>query len=233
MKVSIIIIVYNLPSEVTILQVNAIRKFCKDDHEIFIIDNSTDKGFAEATRYHVGQLGVHYMKTNASSKNGSDSHSFAANFSFQRLQNSAPILFYLDHDCIPIRDFSCSEMLEHKLMAGLGQQGKKTYFWQGCCMLKVSEMDKELVDFRPNAEFKLDTGGNLYKLIEKYGEDNCVFFNEAYHQNPYYNGKYNSYAVINDSMFAHFIAASGWNEGGSNLERINSLINVVKELIGD
>jgi hypothetical protein len=119
MKIAIIIIVYNLPSEVTILQVNAIRKFCKDEHQIFIVDNSTDKDMSEATRYHCGQLGVEYMKTNASSKNGSDSHAFSANFSYQRFAAIDQIIAFVDHDVIPIKSFSFSEILGDKIIAKL------------------------------------------------------------------------------------------------------------------
>lgn len=232
MKVSIVVVVYNLPAEVTILQVNAIRKFCKDEHEIFIIDNSTDRRLEEGTRYHSGQLGVQYMKTHASSKNGSDSHSFAANLSYQRLKNSAPVIAYLDHDVIPVTSFSFVEILGEKLIAGLGQGDKTPYYWPGMVFWRNDIVDKELIDFSPLPG--MDTGASFCKIIDKYGKDQCIFFNESYHENPYFkHPKYGFYSMINDQMFMHYVNSSNWNFVSGNDERLNSLINITRELIGD
>lgn len=232
MKVAIIIITYNIPSEVTILQINAIRKFCKDEHEIFIVDNSTDKDLGEGTRYHSVQLAVQYMKTNASSKNGSDSHAFAANFSYQRFKEFGGILAYLDHDVIPVKEWSYSDLLVGKFCGGLGQGGDSPYFWPGMFFFDNYLIERSLVDFSPCAG--KDTGGALYKLIEKYGKEQCVFLNESYHENPYYKSpKYGHYSMINNESFIHFLGGSNWINISDNNERINSLINVTKELIGD
>ncbi len=230
MKVAIIIIVYNLPSEVTILQVNAIRKFCKDEHEIFIVDNSTDKDMSEATRYHCGQLGVEYMKTNASSKNGSDSHAFSANFSYQRFISIDQIIAFVDHDVVPIKSFSFSEILGDKIIAGLGQGGNRPYYWPGLVFWNNDKIDKGLVDFSPMPG--MDTGAGLSKIIDRYGVDNCIFLNESYHENPYFKDpKFGSYSEINDNMFLHFTGSSNWRNEPRHLERINSLINVATEKI--
>jgi len=232
MKVGIVIITYNLPSEVMILQIEAIRKFCKDDFEINIVDNSSEREAAEALKYHAGLLGVNYRKTYASSKNGSQSHAFSANLSYQIYKDSYPILFYLDHDCIPVSVFSCEEILGDKLIAGLGQGSEKPYIWPGMFFFRNDKIDKSLIDFSPCSG--KDTGGNLWKLVEKYGQDQCVFFNETYHQNPYYNGlMYSSYSMINNQMFIHYTNSSNWNPVSDNAERINSLINITKELIND
>lgn len=232
--VGIIIVVYNLSSEIFLLQTAAIRKFCKDEFTIEVIDNSSNLELAEQIRYHAEKLGVNYTKTFASSNNSSDSHSFAANLSYQKVKDLYEFVFYIDHDVIPVKEFSVVEILSGgHVAAGLGQGAKKTYFWPGLVMIGLERIDREMVDFSPSSEFGLDTGGNLYKIVDAYGKDNCIFMNEAYCQNQYFNGHQNNhYAVLNNAMFMHFVAASNWHNKDKHEERINSLLNIAKEKTG-
>lgn len=229
--VGVIIVVYNLSSEIFVLQMVALKKYLKDEFSVEIIDNSSNLEMAENIRYHSEQLGINYIKTFSSSTNSSDSHSFAANFAYQKFKNDYDYVLFLDHDCIPIKHFSVIEILDGgHVIAGIGQGAKKKYFWPGVVMMNLGAIDKEIVDFNPNGEFGLDTGGNLYKVVEKYGMESCVFFNESYHQNPYFNSNnYAHYALINDGMFLHAINGSNWNGAERHEERINALINVIKE----
>lgn len=230
-NVGIIIIAYNNSSLIR-KQHECINKFCKDSFEIIVIDNSSDTTIAKEINYHCEVLKITYIKTNASSVNGSSSHAFAANLSYLKLKDSFDYLFYLDHDCFPVKDFSVKEILGDKLFAGLGQGKLKKYFWPGCVMWNNSAIDKSLIDFSPNSEFKLDTGGNFYKAIDSYPEA-LVFFNENHVQNPHFNKSfYNFYAMINDEMFMHFLNSSNWNGSAHNTERINSLINILNEKAG-
>lgn len=235
MKVGIIIITYNLSSEIFLLQMAAIKKFCKDeDYTVEIVDNSSDEKMAEDIRYHASILELNYIKTFAGGM-GSDSHAFAANFSYQKFKDKYNYFAYLDHDIIPVSDFSVVEILSGgHVMAGVGQGAQKTYFWPGLLFWNGNAVDLEIIDFSPSHIFGLDTGGNLYKVIEKYGKENCIFFNEAYHQNPFFNsvGGYNHYAMLADNRFMHMINSSNWNDTERHEERINSLINVAKEKTG-
>lgn len=235
MKVATVVITYNLSSEIFLLQMAAIKKFCKDeDNTVEIFDNSDEPKLAEDIRYHATNLGINYYKIASTSKNSSDSHSWAANFAYQQLKDEYSYLFFADHDLIPVRDYSIIKTLEGgHVMAGLGQGAKKTYMWQGCVMLSLLAIDKDIIDFRTNHTYGLDTGGNLYKIVDQYGKENCIFFNEAYHQNPYFTGtKNNSYAMINDEMFLHCIGASNWFGSDRHEERINTLINIIREKTG-
>lgn len=233
MKVGIIVITYNLSAEIFLLQIAAIKKFCTDDYEIRVFDNSNNLGASEAIRYHATQLNIDYRKTFSSSHNGSDSHSFCANLSYQRVKNEYDYYAYFDHDLIPVKEFSVIKILGDKVIAGLGQGAKKKYFWPGNVMWNGNTIDRELIDFSFSHELGLDTGGGLYKMIEKYGEDNCIFFNESYHQNPNYNrSQYAHYSMIADETFMHFIGASNWINLEDNEERINSLLNIAKEKTG-
>jgi len=233
MKVGIIIITFNIHPEVFLLQIAAVKKFCKDDFDILVIDNSSNADSAENIRYHSSVQHLNYTKTFAGGHGSSDSHSFAANFSYQKFKDQYDYFLFLDHDCLPVMDFSVVKVLEGgHVAAGIGQDKKKKYPWPGCFMLN-NAVDKDIVDFSPNSEYGLDTGGNLYLIFEKYGAETFRDFNESYHQNPGFVSKdYGHYAMINDNMFLHFINGSGWNKKDDYQNRINSLINVVKEKTG-
>lgn len=227
-KVAIVIITYQTPLDVLLLQLEAIKKFCKDDHEIVIIENSFEKKAVEGIKYHIEQMPeVKYYKTNASSHNGSDSHAFAANFSMEKLRDKYDFYFYMDHDLIPVKPFSVMEILRNKICAGLGQGNKTPYFWAGCFMYNAIAKDFNL---SPSHELGLDTGGGTYKLVQTYGKDQCVFFDEEYRQNPDFP-KAPVYSMINKGMFMHFVAASNWKGEAGNTERMNSLVNIAKTMI--
>lgn len=224
----IFIITYNIPAEVFLLQIAAIKKFCKDEYyRIIVADNSSDDELSEGIRYHSARLELIYAKTNASSVNSSDSHSWAANFIYHKYAKTFRYFFFLDHDCIPVREFSVLEILGEKYIAGIGQAKEKTYFWPGCLLWDGHEIP--VIDFSPNSKYGLDTGGNTYEAIEVVGEKKCVFFDESYHQNPDFKGKYDCYAMINDEMFLHFIAGSNWSGVDDHEKRLNSLINITKQ----
>ncbi len=237
MKVGLVIICYNISSEIFLLQMEAIRKFCKDkDYTIEIIDNSSDEEMAEGIRYHSesvnmkGELRINYTRTHSSTKDSSDSHCFASNFSYRILKEDYSLFGYLDHDLIPITDFSVEEILgETKMIAGVGQH-HGVYMWPGCLFFRKMEG----IDFSPNHDLGYDTGGNLYKTIENVGKEHCIFFNEQYFENPYYRKEpYNYYAVINNGMFLHCVALSNWVNLEDHTDRVNSIINIIREKIHD
>ncbi len=231
-RLGIVIVVYNTAALI-VKQVECIKKYCKDEYDIIIIDNSTDKAATDAIRYYNRELKCYYYKTNAATVNGSNSHAFACNFSYNRLKDSYKYFLYLDHDNFPVKDFSVSKILKGKIMGGLAQgANEKSYFWAGCVMFNNSKIESNFIDFSTNNQYRLDTGGNLYKIIDKYGRDNCVFFSEAYYQNAHFSGTaYNFYSMIYDETFMHFINSSNWAKATNNQERINSLLNILETKI--
>jgi hypothetical protein len=184
-----------------------------------------NKNAAQRIKYYCGLNGITYLKSNSSSQGGSQSHSFAANLSQVVFGDSYELFFYLDHDCFPVKDFSVSETLgDLGLMAGVAQAKAQTYLWPGCLMFKRGIGE---IDFSPLPG--LDTGGGLYKLVNKHG-DRIVYFSEEYEENPeFQKGKYKFYSLINDRTFLHFINGSNWNNSNDHRERINSLINILKK----
>lgn len=226
MKVGVIIINYNCPN-LLVPQLEGLRRFCKDDYEIVVVDNSSDPEASEGVRYH--SEGCLYIRSHSGSHGGSKSHAFACNLAWMKLHENYDYLLFLDHDNLPIKDFSVVEMLKGRAMVGLGQGKVKTYYWPGFVAFDLSKVKE--ADFSCNSEYGLDTGGNLYLSIEKAGIENCGFVGEEYFENPYFvshNPKYNYYTVIAGG-FLHFCNGSGWEKLDRNEERINSLLNIVKE----
>lgn len=232
MKTGIIIVTYNIPSSVLLLQIECIRKYCQDEeYEINIIDNSNIPEIADAIHFHCYNQQIKHYKTYSDSAWGSSSHAFAANFSYHILGDRYNRLIYFDHDLFPIKPFTADGVLEGHILAGIGQQKSKTYLWPGCLFIDDTHT-RNMVDFSVDHELGLDTGGNLYKIIERYGKDNVKFFDEKYCENPYFTiPPYNYYALINDGMFLHFVNASNWNNVNGNEERLSSLINIVRNKI--
>lgn len=233
MKVGIIIITYNLDSRIFLLQIDAIKRFCKDDFEIKVVDNSFEKEKAKAIKYHSEQNGVSYKRTKSGSRNSSDSHCFALKFAYDLFSDKFDLFIFLDHDCIPVQPFSVLEVLGIKLMAGVGQGITKKYLWVGCLFINATGLDKSSIDFNYSHEHGLDSGGNLYKIIEKYGEENFIFFDEVYCEIDGFTGKHGYYALINDGMFCHWTNGSNWEGIERHDERMNALINITNELMNE
>jgi len=236
MKIGIIIIVYNLDARIFIMQIEAIKKYCKDaDYTIHVFDNGSDREKIEAIRHHAKSRVINYHKTNPSTKDPSFSHSFAANFSYKMLKDKYELLFYADHDLIPVKNYSIEEILGNHLVAGVRQGKKEYYLWPGCLIFRNNEIDHNLIDFSPNNKLRLDTGGELRKLIEVYGEERILYLDEIGAQNEAMltHKDYYFYMMLCNETFIHFLAASNWSGKERHEERINSLINITTNLMAE
>jgi hypothetical protein len=226
---AIIITCYN-ESRFIKKQVDLIRRFHNEQVDIIIVDNSTDSETVDQIKYYNKEMGCIYMKTNASSKNGSESHSFSLNLSYHIYKNDYKYIMYLDHDAFPTHEFSIKEMIGDNIITGMGQRkGEIEYFWPGCVMWNNEAIDRNLIDFSCSHDLGLDTGGLLYRVIEAYGKEKCPFLNEKHVQNPNFNkSMYDFYSEINDGMFLHMVNGSNWNPSEGHDERINSLLNILE-----
>lgn len=229
MKIGICIIVFNLDARIFILQIESIKRFCKDDYEIIVVDNSTDFGLAEKIKYHSENQNVVYRKTIPVQENPSRSHAFALNFAYEKLKDDYDQIAFFDHDLIPVKEFSVSEILGEKTMAGVSQGKKVKYLWPGCLFIDNLKVEKELVRFDPVQELRLDTGGEMHEMISR---ANVLYFDEVGVNNPNTNGKfYYFYITIHNGTFVHFLNSSNWRKVEGNESRINSLIDIVNERI--
>lgn len=222
MKLGIVIIAFNAP-DLIIKQLELLKRFCKDEYDLIIVDNSSDYTAIQSIRYHTKGKCI-YLKSNAQTTDSSESHAFASNLAYTKFKDEYQYLFFLDHDCLPFKHFSVVEILSERLMAGLAQEKHEIYFWPGCFMFNA-EMVKN-VDFgtRPG----LDTGGATFQLIKEHGVDNCIFFSETYEQNPYFKkSQYDFYSIIGET-FMHCLNGSNWAKSAHHEERLNSLYNVLQ-----
>lgn len=230
-KIGIIVVVYNLNSKIFILQIEAIKSFCKDkDYTIEIFDNSDVGEYSEHIEYHSNIFGLNYTKTFSADRNSSTSHSFAADLAYMKVKDRYNLLAFFDHDLIALRVFSIEEIIGDKIGGGLGQFGG-AYVWPGLFFLNNDKVDKSLIGFSPIPGF--DTGGSLHKLIDHYGKENFFFSNEAYQQNPgFIDAKYGYISLLHNQTFAHCKNGSNWENIDRHEERLNSFINLVKEKTG-
>lgn len=230
----IVIITFNLDCRIFILQIEAIKKFCRDEYSIEIIDNSTNEELAEAIKYHAGIQEVNYHRTIPANHDPSSSHAFAASISYKMLCNQYQYFFYLDHDCIPVKEFSVVETLGDKLIAGVLQgQAETKYFWPGCVMWN-NVIDRRCIDFSHSNKLRTDTGGGFYKVIEKYGYEKCILFDEVGCENPDFKDEvYYFYMMINNRTFIHWLNTSNWRKVERNEERLNTLLNITQNLINN
>ena len=230
--VGICIIVFNLETRVFILQIESIKRFCLDeDYTIEVVDNSTLKVMRDAIEYHAKRLGVKYRNTVPNTNDPSWSHAFAANFSYQKLKDEYDLIAFFDHDLIPVNNFSVSEILGDKVIAGVTQGTKVKYLWPGCLFINNNLIDKDAVRFDPLMEPRLDTGGSLYPLIESLGEK-VGWLDEVGCHNPLHSkGFYYFYIMIHRKTFIHFLNTSNWRGEKNNDERVSSLISITNELI--
>lgn len=222
MKTAVIIIAFN-DSRLIEKQLELIDKFCTDKPDIIIFDNSN----VECIKANFKSNHIYYNFTDGYYLNPSDSHSTAANAAYKMFSPFYNRLLFLDHDCFPIKEFSVSEMLIGWCLAGLGQQKTKTYFWPGCVAFDVNKLKGFPVDFSTSQEYGLDTGGNLYRILEVF---QGTYLNEQHIPNPYFTEPpYNFYSTIHNGTFMHFTNASNWNNTPLNEQRMESLYKILNE----
>lgn len=230
MRLAIVIITYNIDTRIFLLQIQGIQKYCKNNYTIHVVDNSTDSTLASAIAHQCEIKNISYAKVNAGLGAGTDSHTWAANFSYKKwIKGQYDYVLYIDHDCIPINYFDVQELLKDKIMGGLPQGKYIIYIWAGLVFWNDREIDQSLINFSPSHELQLDTGGMFYKAIEKYGDERIVYFNEEYHNNPHTSCTFYNFYSILGGVFMHFINSSNWNKKENHNERINSLINICQQ----
>lgn len=223
-KVGIVIITYNT-SQLLSLQVDCIRKFCKDSYEIIIVDNSTILEEIKAIQYYCHTTSnIHLYKVDNGEKDFSKNHAITANWIYKTIKPNYDYILYLDHDCFPVKDFSVKEILGDNLIAGIPQGTTTKYMWPGCLFLDSQYLINDDIDFSCNSKLGLDTGGNLYKLIQD--TELHKFLSEEY---EYFNNEDDFYSMLHNKTFMHFIKGSNWNNNPDYENRMKRLIEILKE----
>lgn len=222
-KVGIIIITYNT-SRLLDLQIQCIRKFCRDEsYKIIIEDNSSDVIEVDKISKFCRNNNIIYGYNATLERDFSKSHAIAANWTYNKYKDKCDYLFYLDHDCFPIKDFSITEILRGNVIVGLSQGTTTKYFWPGCLFINNMFNFKGLIDFSCNSNLRLDTGGNLYKIIDTIFEG-IEYIDEIYN----FISDTDFYSTLYNNTFMHFIKGSNWNNNPDYEVRIKKLIEILK-----
>lgn len=230
--VAIVIIVFNIYNLIS-KQIELINKFCKENVDIIIIDNSSNLDVALEINKITCNFSCQYLKIDAK-LDSSLSHAFACNYAYKMFNKLYKHILFMDHDIFPIQNFSIENLLDNKYASGIGQlRPNKIYFWPGLFIIDNIKIDTNIIDFSTNSSFGLDTGGNLYKLIETYGKENFNFLDEVHIQNNFNEQtQYKIYSLIGNT-FMHFLNASNWANQPNNENRINFLLNILHNYVND
>jgi len=233
MQTGIIVIVFNLDVRVFNLQIESIKKFCKDDYTIQVIDNSTDEILSEKIYHAACDLDVNYSKIKTDALDPSHSHAAAANLAFKNLYHEYDYFFFLDHDCIPVKPFSVVSILGNNIAAGVQQGFETKYFWAGMFMFNKHRVKKNYINFNPIQRLRIDTGGMNYRIFKQHPKE-CIWLDEVGVKNETIEDEfYYYYLMLNKGGFIHFINTSNWRGVPNTKNRITSLIEITKNLIND
>jgi glycosyltransferase involved in cell wall biosynthesis len=232
-KTGIITVTYNV-SKLLTYQVECFKKYCTDDYELIVIDNSNDIDEIYEIKNICFDNGIRYVGTYISVNSGnipSTNHGLALNYAHKEFKSEFDYLFFIDHDLFPVKKFSVKGILGKKIMAGPKIRiSNKTYMWPGCLMMKKLE---ETFDFTPKDS--LDTGGQLSDFISK--NIKKILFIDWNHQplNIKFNNNYmhDFYDDIHNGTFIHHIKSSNWCNVNKSIfnSRQDHLLNVLESFI--
>lgn len=247
-RIAIATVAFHSPALASKL-VQLVDRYCTDKtNEILIdfilYDNATTEYSETISKYcevmyftqHSNKLNLRVMnkKTYSSPVQGLDvnnpsiSHALALNDIYQTLcaspESEYLSILFLDHDCFPIKPFSIHEMLSGVILAGVAQMKSKLYPWAGCLAIDLVTINlcglTNSIDFMVNEELGLDTGGELYKLIEEF--ENLDSFN-------FMSEKPESDYNIIDNTFMHFVNGSNWKNQQDHEQRLAELFNILNQ----
>jgi len=235
-----IIIISHKGGDILPLQIKHYRKFCKDDDfDIVVVDNSNQEEESRAVRFYAKDGGCQYMITKSGDRQPSMNHAFAANMALTKYGDT-PFMMFSDHDLFPVKEFRISDYLKDKTCAGLPQYrkcGEKEYhyFWPGLLMLDTGKLKDKELNFYPTKidNVMLDTGGCFYHTLQSLPDNEYIFFDEVYVDNPgFRKGRYGFYSMMAGETFMHFIGGSNWMGEQEHEDRMNSLKNELKNRSG-
>lgn len=236
MKDAFVIVIYNI-DHLLQRQLDLIRKYCKGEYDIIVINNSDIEAKANSINVICNANGLIYLKTDSGGANPSDSHAFAISVAHNTYRDSYRRICYLDHDIFPVKEFSFDGLLNDTYVAGNHQQrpyadGVIEYMWPGLLAINYNMVDKDLINCYPTVVngVMLDTGGRLYNLLNTLPRDKYRFLDEIYERNPAMEkSQYSYYSMMADKTFMHFIGASNWMGKKDTEQRVQTLLKILDE----
>ena len=151
------------------LQLVLIKKYLSDNHELIVLDNSTDIYSQNEIKRICDKCQVPYIsvpKQRFLNFAGSASHGFALNCGKNIFAScSSQYVGFLDHDIFPFRSTAISSFFATgAVVSGLLQKRESIwYIWPGFAFFDNRFLQQSKSNFMPHAG--LDTRGSLFFLI--------------------------------------------------------------------
>lgn len=128
-KTGIVSVAFN-NSKLIFYQIKLFKKYCKDDYDINIIDNSNNIQELKKIKEICVENNVSYFAPNINVTDASNHHGLALNYAYNSLKNNFDYLLFIDHDVFPIKEFSVEAILGDNVMAGFEIiQNNVMYLW--------------------------------------------------------------------------------------------------------
>lgn len=221
-------------------QIHNFGTLCESD-DVIVVDSSKNLEWCHPIAKICKKKGAEYTKFTFPDNDPSVSHGAACNFAYARYAPEYDLMFFVDHDLIPVSVFDWESFMDGKAIAGVphvkNYEGVDYYyFWPGCAVINNLIVDKELVGFEPiglhKNNLRLDTGGPTYRIIEKFPDQYAFFSERQVNFNEDTSGKYPFYANILDGTFLHMINGSNWNNEPEEEynERVNKFLELVENV---
>lgn len=171
-KLFVIVLAFNQP-ELIKLHYAAMRKFLRDEHEYFIMDNSSDESRSREIREFCLDRHIHYVRLPKNPGiDESTNPGFAFNWIYRNLvERLKPARFgFIDSDLFPVEPVSIDPYLDDGEAWGIITERKPTllrplrrpvwYLWLGLLFFRRERFAGRAPDFLPG-EWGIDAGGKV------------------------------------------------------------------------
>lgn len=229
-------------SEFIEYQIKALRKNFVNPYRYTVFDNSNKENCAENINSVCKQYGCKYIRLpkQDSKIDVANSHGTALNWIWRKYMchSSASYFGILDHDIFPIKPFDLREYLQGQKLFGYVRKSEKNvfikqgrwYLWPGLTFFDGSYIKGRELDFCPDWNHGLDTGGKNYFIIYKDIDLNKLKTTEPTEVRidstcGAYWGGYEEY----DCGWIHMWNGSGYSHSEKWQDKYNNFICVLKK----
>ncbi len=221
------IINYNY-SKYLLPQILSLRKYIQlnegDTLDIIVGDNSRSEMAASENKYICKKQEATYVKYNFKEGDYSAHHALALNGLVNDYRGNFNSLLLIDHDVFLFDYSDIFLRTKEKDFAGLAQVKEgKVYLHPGMMFINLDRTQEVNFNFLPCPG--MDTGG---RMSDKYIGKELEFLGIRY-ENFDLNGAQEGYEVI-DNTWMHFVKGSNWNKSENHNERINYLMQELKNI---
>lgn len=233
-------------SEFIKYQILSLRKNYVMPYRYTVFDNSNKDKCAEEIEKVCKQYGCKYIKLPQQDSNidVANSHGTALNWIWKNYmsQSSARYFGILDHDIFPVIPFDIRDYINGQELFGYVRKNEKNvfikqgrwYLWPGFTFFDANYVHGKELNFCPDWNHGLDTGGKNYFLLYKNVELNTLRVTESHEKRidrscGAYWGGYEEF----DCGWIHMWNGSGYCQSEKWQEKYNNFISVLDEKLSE